>query len=142
MIYLGKPDGPTCHTGAETCYYTSVLDSSGQKVYSLLYIQQGSHIHIFLFLKMRDFIVPLFQVEDDNLAMTTLYALESTISERKAELSMSQDQKPSWTKKLLLDNGLLCSKIRYLILNLNPKQPSKHGKPKVDEKKQTQFLSI
>lgn len=26
IIYLGKPDGPTCHTGAETCYYTSVDD--------------------------------------------------------------------------------------------------------------------
>ena len=26
IIYLGTPDGPTCHTGAETCYYTSVLD--------------------------------------------------------------------------------------------------------------------
>ncbi|KAK7830444.1 histidine biosynthesis bifunctional protein hisie [Quercus suber] len=26
IIYLGKPDGPTCHTGSETCYYTSVFD--------------------------------------------------------------------------------------------------------------------
>ncbi|KAJ0096252.1 hypothetical protein Patl1_15697 [Pistacia atlantica] len=26
VIYLGKPDGPTCHTGLETCYYTSVSD--------------------------------------------------------------------------------------------------------------------
>nr|DAD43377.1 TPA_asm: hypothetical protein HUJ06_001607 [Nelumbo nucifera] len=26
IIYLGKPDGPTCHTGAETCYYTPVSD--------------------------------------------------------------------------------------------------------------------
>lgn len=26
IIYLGKPDGPTCHTGAETCYYSSVFD--------------------------------------------------------------------------------------------------------------------
>lgn len=26
IIYLGKPDGPTCHTGAETCYFTSVID--------------------------------------------------------------------------------------------------------------------
>lgn len=25
IIYLGKPDGPTCHTGAETCYYSSVF---------------------------------------------------------------------------------------------------------------------
>ncbi|KAM1277145.1 hypothetical protein ACFX13_030285 [Malus domestica] len=26
IIYLGKPDGPTCHTGSETCYCTPVLD--------------------------------------------------------------------------------------------------------------------
>ncbi|KAJ9683152.1 hypothetical protein PVL29_018939 [Vitis rotundifolia] len=26
IIYLGKPDGPTCHTGSETCYYSSVFD--------------------------------------------------------------------------------------------------------------------
>lgn len=26
IIYLGTPDGPTCHTGAETCYYTSAFD--------------------------------------------------------------------------------------------------------------------
>lgn len=26
IIYLGTPDGPTCHTGAETCYYTRVSD--------------------------------------------------------------------------------------------------------------------
>jgi phosphoribosyl-ATP pyrophosphohydrolase/phosphoribosyl-AMP cyclohydrolase len=26
IIYLGTPDGPTCHTGEETCYYTSVFD--------------------------------------------------------------------------------------------------------------------
>lgn len=33
IIYLGKPDGPTCHTGAETCYYTSVFDLlEGSKV--------------------------------------------------------------------------------------------------------------
>ena len=25
VIYLGKTDGPTCHTGAETCYYTSIF---------------------------------------------------------------------------------------------------------------------
>nr|KJB48810.1 hypothetical protein B456_008G088200 [Gossypium raimondii] len=24
IIYLGKPDGPTCHTGLETCYFTSI----------------------------------------------------------------------------------------------------------------------
>ncbi|KAL8138058.1 hypothetical protein V2J09_004059 [Rumex salicifolius] len=82
VIYLGKPDGPTCHTGAETCYYTSVFGLLGK------------------------------EVESDKLAKTSLYSLESTISQRKAELSPSQDGKPSWTKKLLLNSVLLCTKIR------------------------------
>ncbi|KAJ0053365.1 hypothetical protein Pint_02499 [Pistacia integerrima] len=83
IIYLGKPDGPTCHTGSETCYYTSVTD--------LLDDQQA---------------------EENKLALTTLYSLESTISQRKAELAAPQNGKPSWTKRLLLDKNLLCSKIR------------------------------
>ncbi|KAL0421793.1 UNVERIFIED_CONTAM: Histidine biosynthesis bifunctional protein hisIE, chloroplastic [Sesamum latifolium] len=83
IIYLGKPDGPTCHTGAETCYYTSVDDS------------------------LKD-----AQVDDNRLVLTTLYSLESTISKRKEELSGSSEGKPSWTKRLLLDEKLLCSKIR------------------------------
>ncbi|VAH60253.1 unnamed protein product [Triticum turgidum subsp. durum] len=69
------PDGPTCHTGAETCYYSSVYDAL-----------QGS--------------------------TTTLYSLEDTISRRKEEIVTEGSGKPSWTKKLLLDNQLLCSKIR------------------------------
>ncbi|KAJ7982226.1 Histidine biosynthesis bifunctional protein hisIE chloroplastic [Quillaja saponaria] len=83
IIYLGKPDGPTCHTGAETCYYTPVSN--------LLEDHQG---------------------EGNTLAQTTLYSLESTIFQRKAELAAPHDGKPSWTKRLLLDNNLLCSKIR------------------------------
>lgn len=82
IIYLGKPVGPTCHTGAETCYYTSLDDSINQ------------------------------QDAKDKLALSTLYSLESTISERKAEIEVPQNGKPSWTKRLLLDNNLLCSKIR------------------------------
>ncbi|GAV69196.1 PRA-CH domain-containing protein/PRA-PH domain-containing protein [Cephalotus follicularis] len=83
IIYLGKPDGPTCHTGSETCYYTSVLDQLNDQ-----------------------------QVVGDKLALTTLSLLEFTISQRKAELVTSQNGKPSWTKCLLLDGKLLCSKIR------------------------------
>ncbi|KAK4427133.1 Histidine biosynthesis bifunctional protein hisIE, chloroplastic [Sesamum alatum] len=83
IIYLGKPDGPTCHTGAETCYYTSVDDC------------------------LKD---P--QVDNNKLVLTTLYSLESTISKRKEELSGSSEGKPSWTKRLFLDEKLLCSKIR------------------------------
>ncbi|OVA17344.1 Phosphoribosyl-AMP cyclohydrolase domain [Macleaya cordata] len=83
IIYLGKPDGPTCHTGSETCYYLSVNN----------------------FLKHPE-------VEDSSLALTTLYSLESTISQRKAEIEANGNEKPSWTKRLLLDNKLLCSKVR------------------------------
>nr|XP_043616549.1 histidine biosynthesis bifunctional protein hisIE, chloroplastic [Erigeron canadensis]XP_043616550.1 histidine biosynthesis bifunctional protein hisIE, chloroplastic [Erigeron canadensis] len=83
IIYLGKPDGPTCHTGSETCYYTSILDSLNEP-----------------------------QIEQNNLALTTLYSLESTLARRKEELSAPVQGKPSWTKRLLLDDKLLCSKIR------------------------------
>lgn len=83
IIYLGKPDGPTCHTGAETCYYTSVFDTLKNP-----------------------------EDEECRMAMSTLYSLESTIWRRKAELSEPYNGKPSWTKRLLSDTKLLCSKIR------------------------------
>lgn len=54
------------------------------------------------------------QVEKDLLAMTTLYSLESTISERKTEIVRNLESKSSWTKKLLLDEKLLCSKVRFV----------------------------
>ncbi|KAL8126475.1 histidine biosynthesis bifunctional protein hisIE, chloroplastic-like isoform X1 [Apium graveolens] len=83
ILYLGMPDGPSCHTGSETCYYTSVFD-----------FLNGSH------------------AEDSKLAMTTLQSLEAIIVQRKAEISEPSISKPSWTRRLLLDNKLLCSKIR------------------------------
>ncbi|KAJ8752316.1 hypothetical protein K2173_003952 [Erythroxylum novogranatense] len=83
IIYLGKPDGPTCHTGSETCYYTSVVDVLEDKQDAL-----------------------------NKLALTTLYSLESTILQRKAELENPEMGKASWTKRLLHDKSLLCSKIR------------------------------
>ncbi|CAN1241473.1 Histidine biosynthesis bifunctional protein hisIE, chloroplastic [Linum perenne] len=83
IIYLGKPVGPTCHTGSETCYFSSLLDSLETE-----------------------------QPEVNKLASTSLYSLESTISQRKAELAVAESGKPSWTKKLLLEHDLLCSKIR------------------------------
>ncbi|CDP21201.1 unnamed protein product [Coffea canephora] len=87
IIYLGKPDGPACHTGSETCYYTSI-----------------------------DAVISS-QAEENKLALTTLYALESTINQRKED-SGSANGKPSWTKRLLLDDKLLCSRIRKSCLNL------------------------
>ncbi|KAJ6834872.1 histidine biosynthesis bifunctional protein hisIE, chloroplastic-like [Iris pallida] len=83
IIYLGKPDGPTCHTGSETCYYSSLFD--------LLEEPQASK---------------------ERLASTTLYSLEATISQRKDEAEEAlQNGKPSWTKRLLLDRELLSSKV-------------------------------
>ncbi|XP_058092874.1 histidine biosynthesis bifunctional protein hisIE, chloroplastic [Magnolia sinica] len=84
IIYLGKPRGPTCHTGSETCYFSSVSDH-------LKHPQEAS---------------------ENRLALTSLYSLESTISQRKTEIGAIQNGKPSWTKRLLLDEKLLCSKIR------------------------------
>lgn len=83
VIYLGKPDGPTCHTGSETCYYTSVFD-----------LLEDS------------------KKNKERLALTTLHSLEATISERKQEIETEKNGKPSWTRKLMHDNELLCSKIR------------------------------
>uniref|UniRef100_A0A0D3CDI6 Phosphoribosyl-AMP cyclohydrolase domain-containing protein n=1 Tax=Brassica oleracea var. oleracea TaxID=109376 RepID=A0A0D3CDI6_BRAOL len=48
----------------------------------------------------------------NTLALTTLYSLESIISKRKEESSAPQEGKPSWTRRLLTDDALLCSKIR------------------------------
>ncbi|KAL6549439.1 Histidine biosynthesis bifunctional protein hisIE, chloroplastic [Orobanche hederae] len=83
IIYLGKPGGPSCHTGAETCYYTSVYEVLNDS-----------------------------QFAGNKLALTTLYSLESTILKRKDELPENKGGKLSWTKRLLLDEKLLCSKIR------------------------------
>jgi len=83
MIYLGKPDGPTCHTGAETCYFTAASD-----------------------------FINTPQVETKRLPMTSLYCLEDTISQRKLDVVGGHSGKPSWTKRLLEDQKLLCSKIR------------------------------
>ncbi|XP_020241011.1 histidine biosynthesis bifunctional protein hisIE, chloroplastic-like [Asparagus officinalis] len=88
IVYLGKPDGPTCHTGAETCYYSSVADLLEEP-----------------------------QTKKERLASTTLYSLESTIFQRKAEIETTQNGKPSWTKKLLSNEQLLCSKILSMLLN-------------------------
>ncbi|CAA2999904.1 histidine biosynthesis bifunctional hisIE, chloroplastic [Olea europaea subsp. europaea] len=54
VIYIGKPDGPTCHTGSETCYYTSV-----------------------------DSFLNNPEVDANKLASTTLYSLESTNAKGK-----------------------------------------------------------
>jgi phosphoribosyl-AMP cyclohydrolase / phosphoribosyl-ATP pyrophosphohydrolase len=88
LIYLGVPSGPTCHTGAHTCYYKRVDGEDGLVGAAMT---DGRH-----------------KAEE---ALTTLYELEATIEERKRE-HVKEGSKPSWTRRLLEDPALLCSKIR------------------------------
>ncbi|KAJ1388805.1 Phosphoribosyl-ATP pyrophosphohydrolase [Sesbania bispinosa] len=79
IIYLGKPEGPSCHTGSETCYNTSVFDLLKEE-----------------------------EDKGDKLALTSLFASESRISERIARRLEGKSPYP-WT---LRNNLLLCSKIK------------------------------
>lgn len=89
---------------------------------SCLPAEKFSNIQIFLGF--------LLQPEGNKLALTSLFELESTISQRKAELAEEENGKPSWTRRLLLNDKLLCSKIRLraychiilLCLNINNKK--------------------
>ena len=87
LIYLGVPDGPTCHTGAHTCYYSRVDGEDGAAFVD----GGGAHGH--------------------EEAMTTLYELEATIKARRADV-VKEGDKPSWTRRLLDDPELLCKKVR------------------------------
>eukprot|EP00270_Netrium_digitus_P004963 TRINITY_DN1646_c0_g1_i4.p1 TRINITY_DN1646_c0_g1~~TRINITY_DN1646_c0_g1_i4.p1 ORF type:complete len:388 (-),score=119.10 TRINITY_DN1646_c0_g1_i4:76-1239(-) len=116
VVYLGLPDGPTCHTGAETCFFTraprrEAEDGEGAKEQKGQAADREPH--------------------GQHEVRMTLYALEDTISERHAEVkgaaaaeaasnsASPQDgtlpkpqKKPSWTRKLLENPSLLCSKVR------------------------------
>ncbi|KAH7365476.1 hypothetical protein KP509_18G030500 [Ceratopteris richardii] len=83
IIYLGLPDGPTCHTGATTCYFTRAPNAIDDT-----------------------------QDTTASFPLTTLFALEETIHNRKSQLMDGSVSKPSWTHKLMKDHELLCSKIR------------------------------
>jgi phosphoribosyl-ATP pyrophosphohydrolase/phosphoribosyl-AMP cyclohydrolase len=86
IIYLSEPIGPACHTNAATCYFSKVsLGENGVSV-------SGSH------------------ESRVDAPMTTLYALERTIEQRRLE-GLKQE-KPSWTVKLLNNPELLCKKVR------------------------------
>ncbi|XVF09517.1 hypothetical protein REPUB_Repub07fG0100200 [Reevesia pubescens] len=61
IIYLEKPDGPTCHTGSETCYLTSISELFKEQEY---------------FCKFINYVGLYCRVEENNLALTTLYSLE------------------------------------------------------------------
>jgi len=61
LIYLSDPIGPACHTNAPTCYFTQLDASSGEMR------SAGDH-H-----------------SQAHVPMTTLFALERTIAQRRAE---------------------------------------------------------
>ena len=90
IVYLSSPIGPACHTNAATCYFTSAHISNNNQLE-----EHGKHTS-------RDF-----------APMTTLYALERTINQRKqAAADGTSTEKPSWTVKLLNNPELICKKVR------------------------------
>jgi phosphoribosyl-ATP pyrophosphohydrolase/phosphoribosyl-AMP cyclohydrolase len=87
LIYMGVPDGPTCHTGAHTCYFSRVDGEAGAAE-----VEDGGR----------------FGQEE---ALSTLYELEETIKKRREEV-VDDRTKPSWTRRLLDNPELLCEKVR------------------------------
>ena len=87
LIYMGVPDGPTCHTGAHTCYYSQVDGEKGAAA-----VAGGGQ----------------FGQEE---ALSTLYELEATIAKRRTDV-VKEGDKPSWTRRLLDNPTLLCEKVR------------------------------
>jgi phosphoribosyl-ATP pyrophosphohydrolase/phosphoribosyl-AMP cyclohydrolase len=90
IVYLSEPIGPACHTNAPTCYFTQIALPEGGAVE-----EAGNH-H-----------------SQDNSPMTTLYALERTIKQRReASKTVAPGEKPSWTAKLINNPELCCKKVR------------------------------
>lgn len=87
LIYMGVPIGPSCHTGAQTCYYTRVDGEHG-----LLGGMDGRN--------------------PQDAAVSTLFQLKDTIAARDADPPPADGSKPSWTKRLLDNPELLCKKVR------------------------------
>lgn len=90
LIYLGDPIGPTCHTGARTCWFHEARVGSD----ATLSCEGSSEQH------------------DQHAPLTTLMALEHTIQQRRLDMQQQTDGKPSWTAKLLSNPELLCKKVR------------------------------
>lgn len=110
IIYLSEPIGPACHTNAPTCYFTQLALSSEERSPSL--IESGSH------------------TSRDNVPLTTLYALERIIQQRKeaARDAEATGAKPSWTAKLLSNPELCCKKVREEAGELCETWEKKEGK--------------
>ena len=92
IIYLSDPIGPSCHTGARTCWFSEASLSLSDSDDGLK--EEGHHDH------------------HAHVPRTTLLALERTIQERREVMESKSEVKPSWTSKLLSNPELLCKKIR------------------------------
>jgi phosphoribosyl-AMP cyclohydrolase / phosphoribosyl-ATP pyrophosphohydrolase len=94
LIFLCDPLGPSCHTGARTCWFEQArLDEDG------------------------NLLVGGESTDPGHVPRTSLLALEHTILERaqantSAASSGTISEKPSWTARLLADPKLACKKIR------------------------------
>lgn len=105
LVYLSRPIGPACHTGAPSCWF-SVADVATRERK-----EQGAAA-------VTKPVVAARSGDRSSAPLPTLLALERTISQRAAEAAAaagstsSPSSKPSWTAKLLADPKLLCSKVR------------------------------
>lgn len=105
IIYLSDPIGPSCHTGARTCWFSEASLEGGGGVK-----EEGHHDH------------------HAHVPRTTLLALERTIQERREVMEAQSEIKPSWTSKLLSNPELLCKKIREEAGELCQTLEEKEGK--------------
>lgn len=109
IIYLCEPIGPACHTNAPTCYFKQIKlfeKEDGSLSVGVL----GEH------------------TSTANAPMATLYGLQRTIAQRKAEATSGSTEKPSWTAKLLGNPELCCKKVREEAGELCQAHEEKEGK--------------
>ena len=111
LVYLSVPNGPSCHTGAKTCFFSEARPMSVD--------ERGSHDDISEEEEDEDVV----ELLEGSYPRATLFRLQDTIADRKAALdgasgsgkaggSDTGARKPSWTAKLLQNPELLCSKVR------------------------------
>ena len=109
IIYLCEPIGPACHTNAPTCYFKQIKMLEKEDG-SLSVSVVGEH------------------TSTANAPMTTLFGLQRTIAQRKAEAAIGSTEKPSWTVKLLNNPELCCKKVREEAGELCQAHEEKEGK--------------
>lgn len=99
LVYLSRPVGPACHTGAPSCWFSVAEVAKGGEGEG----EEGDGKPV----------VAARSGDRSCAPLPTLLALERTIAQRAAEAAdRASTSKPSWTAKLLADPKLLCSKVR------------------------------